>query len=322
MCSKTSVKKKDKARDLISDNRGIFMCPVCNSPIFVNDSYSLTCKSGHCFDISRKGYLNLLTSVSSAVYSKELFEARHKVCAAGFYDPLINMLSEAVINYQHLNHLEHVSILDAGCGEGSHLCGIFNRVMELKADQGKPIPACEKSRNIFLGVDISKESINIAASNDADIIWCVADLARLPLQDKCIDVLLNILSPANYGEFCRILKDDGIVIKIVPGSGYLREIREAICYKGTPYSNSKVINHFGEKLDIEDIYNIEYRFPVSGELLQHFIRMTPLTWGKNSEELSSLINKDIPYITADLDVIFGSKKKDKRKKYLTWLTAN
>ncbi|HHW30608.1 MAG TPA: methyltransferase domain-containing protein [Clostridiaceae bacterium] len=303
-----SIKKKDKARNLINESHRIFKCPVCSSPMFVNDSYSLICKSRHCFDISKKGYLNLLTSINSTVYSKELFEARHKVCAAGFYDPLINMLSEAVINYKNLNHKEHINILDAGCGEGSHICGIFKIVQSAQRKQSQNIPEIERSKNIFLGVDISKESINMAAGNDSDIIWCVADLAKLPFRDKCIDVLLNILSPANYGEFYRILNDDGIIVKVVPGPEYLREIRETIYDKNATYSNSRVIKHFREKLDIIDIQNVKYRFYVNEELLEHFIKMTPLTWGKSSEDLNEVFKKDISHITVDLDVIFGSKK--------------
>ena len=38
------------------------------------------------------------------------------------------------------------------------------------------------------------------------ILYGVADLARLPFQNRTIDVVLNILSPANYGEFYRILR--------------------------------------------------------------------------------------------------------------------
>lgn len=291
-----NIKKKDRARELIKKNQRLFKCPICNSPMLISDLNSLACDSKHCFDLSKKGYLNLLTSNNNPVYSKELFEARHEVCRAGFYDPLINELSNIISQYQNLICKEKITTLDAGCGEGSHIYDIF------KKSKGN-------LSNIFVGVDISKDSINIAASNNADIIWSVADLARLPFDNRSFDVVLNILSPANYGEFNRILSDKGILIKVVPGAQYLKELRTAIYNKeAISYSNNKVVDYFSQRLDIVDIKNINYKFAVDEELLSHFIKMTPLTWGKSTESLNCIFQKNISSITVDLAIIIGIKK--------------
>jgi len=293
-----SIKKKDRARKLIQKNKWLFKCPVCNGSMFMNDFGSLTCNSRHNFDLSKKGYLNLLTSSNTPVYSKELFEARHLVCESSFYDPLIVELAKIIDEYKKLINNEEMNILDAGCGEGSHINGILKK-------------GTENQNSTYVGVDISKDSINIAARNNVDIIWCVADLARLPFQNKSFDVALNILSPANYTEFYRILNDKGIVIKVIPGSKYLIELREVI-YKGrdvSDYSNSKVINYFGQKLDVKGIQSIHYKFDVNKELLPHFIKMTPLTWGENIEKLNDVYDKNISSITVDLTIIIGTKKK-------------
>lgn len=291
------IKKKDRAREFIKKNQRLFKCPVCNGAMFINDLNSLTCDSRHCFDLSKKGYLNLLTSNNAPVYSKELFESRHKVCRAGFYEPLIEMLSKIISQYQNRICKEKMTILDAGCGEGSHIYDIF------KKSEGN-------LGNTFVGVDISKDSINIAANNNADVIWSVADLARLPFQNGGVDVVLNILSPANYGEFSRILSDKGIVIKVVPGSQYLKELRETVYNdkEAINYSNNKVIDYFSQRLDIVDIKNINYKFAVDEELLPHFIKMTPLTWGKSTESLNCIFQKNISSITVNLAIIIGMKK--------------
>ncbi|WP_315118241.1 methyltransferase domain-containing protein [uncultured Clostridium sp.] len=297
MCIK-SIKKKDRARELVKKNQRLFKCPVCSGKMFMNDFNILTCNSKHSFDLSKKGYLNLLTSSNLPVYSKELFEARHKVCTAGFYNPLIDMLAKIIGEYKNSISKKHIAILDAGCGEGSHIYDIF------KKSKGN-------LNDTFVGGDISKDSINMAASNHADIIWCVADLARLPFQNRNFDVVLNMLSPANYGEFDRILSDKGIVIKVVPGSQYLKELRETIYNdkKTIDYSNNKVIDYFSHRLDVIDIQDINYQFAVDEELLPHFIKMTPLTWGKSTERLNYIFKKNISSITLDLALIIGIKKK-------------
>lgn len=293
-----NIKKKDRIRELIQNNNNLFKCPICSGTMIMNDFGSLTCNLKHNFDLSKKGYLNLLVSGKAPVYSKKLFEARHRVCKTGFYAPLLNKLAQILDEYKKSRDNKKIKILDTGCGEGSHIYSISQRAKE---NQG----------NIYVGVDISKDSISIAARNNAHIIWCVADLTRLPFQNKSFDVALNILSPANYGEFDRILNDSGIVIKVVPGSSYLKELREIIYIdKDIPdYSNSKVIDYFKQKLDIEDIQNINYKFDVSEELLPYFIKMTPLTWGKSIEKLNNVYKKNISSITVDLTLIIGIKKR-------------
>ena len=153
-------------------------------------------------------------------YSKELFEARRKlITEAEFYKPLSEAIAK-IINEHVVKTNETISILDTGCGEGSHLSNICDLVRS------------EFFRNVAgVGIDISKEGIMVAAKNYSNKIWAVADLANTPFKDKQFDVILNILSPSNYAEFNRLLKSDGLVIKIVPQTGYLKELREHLFQK-------------------------------------------------------------------------------------------
>jgi 23S rRNA (guanine745-N1)-methyltransferase len=287
------TKKIDRARGLVKTKQYLFKCPICSGQMFIDDHKSLACHNNHSFDFSKKGYLNLLTAANSPSYSRELFAARHQVCLAGFYDPLIDKLIEII----NAHFPDNKAVLDAGCGEGSHIYDIYRKTQE-------------KSDNVFAGADISKDSINIAASNNADIIWCVADLAKLPFLDKTFDIVLNILSPANYSEFQRILHDEGRIIKVVPGPQYLRELR-GIIYQGektVDYSNREVVKYFRHKLNLVDTYDIQYEFAVHDELWPHLIKMTPLIWGSSEEKLIDILNTKVPQITVDLMILTGMKK--------------
>ena len=103
--SKKGIKKKDRIRGLIENNEALFRCPVCNGAMFM-DGYSLSCSESHNFDLARKGYLNLLLSGNAPVYSRDLFEARHEVCRAGFYGPLIERIAEIIAVYRDASNLK------------------------------------------------------------------------------------------------------------------------------------------------------------------------------------------------------------------------
>src|SRR5690606_17909713 len=164
-------------------------------------------------------------------YDREMFYSRNIVYKNGFFTPMLEDISGLIVEKLG-SGLDGANILDAGCGEGSHMGHIID---SLKSSTDSILKG--------VGVDISKEGIVLASKNYFDIIWCVADLANLPFMDSQFDVILNILSPANYEEFNRTLKDDGILIKVIPGNSYLKELRD-IFYDGTEkevYSNDEVI---------------------------------------------------------------------------------
>ncbi|WP_342775794.1 methyltransferase domain-containing protein [Ureibacillus thermophilus] len=163
----------------------------------------VVCGNRHSFTIAKQGYVNFLTRAVRSMYTKNLFESRKMVIDAGLYNTLHNEIAKIIGN-------SATAILDTGCGEGSHLVN----VCELLNDEV-----------VGVGMDIAKEGILTAAKYYEKKIWCVGDLACSPFREQSFDYILNILSPANYGEFNRLLKNGGKVIKVVPQSGYLQELR-------------------------------------------------------------------------------------------------
>ena len=104
---------------LLSKHEDLFICPICSNPVEVVHLSSLICSNNHCFDISKQGYVNLLSHPLKAKYDKKLFEARKIISLGGFFDPLIAHICENIL--QELQPAsELIKILDAGCGEGSY----------------------------------------------------------------------------------------------------------------------------------------------------------------------------------------------------------
>lgn len=283
---------------LISECEGIFSCPICSSPMKLVELKSLICAHHHCFDISKQGYLNLFPHALKTKYDKSMFESRRVICRSGFFKPLNERISEKIIQ-EIKDKDEQIHLLDAGCGEGSHLASIQERINGATA-----------KKSVGVGVDISKEGISMASRGYSKTIWCVADLAKCPFVTKRFHFILNILSPSNYSEFQRLIADDGMIIKVIPEGEYLQELRE-IFYEQTnkqTYSNNTTLARFKANFKLQDVERIRYRFALDETLLNPLIQMTPLTWGTTEDRLQRILEMNLREITVDLTILFGKKQ--------------
>lgn len=288
--------KRIKSAKYVSNFETIFACPICKSSMKVMDFKSLICSNHHTFDFAKQGYLNLTTHTVNTKYSKGLFEARRKLITEGaFYNPLSYEIAK-IINEHLVKTKEIISILDTGCGEGSHLSNICDIV---RSDYFKSADG--------VGIDISKEGIMVASKYYSNKIWAVADLANTPFKNKQFDVILNILSPSNYAEFDRLLKSDGIVIKIVPQSSYLKELREHLFNKPEKqnYSNSETVERFKESFQFVESSRLSYTMNLNKSSIEWLVQMTPLTWSTTEERKKTFLSKDSAQITVDLDILIG-----------------
>ena len=221
----------------------------------------------------------MLNRPVQSMYGKELFESRHKVIDAGIYDKVQKAIASEIIQQNPI-------ILDTGCGEGSHLHRI-----------------CEQLEGaVGIGIDISKEGIMAAAKFYNEQLWCVGDLANSPYNEQSFDTILNILSPANYEEFKRLLKPGGKVIKIVPQENYLMELRKQAFADSEKesYTNAQTVERFKTAFAHVEVKRITYTVPLEAHLVQNLLEMTPMGWhieGKESIQLRE--------ITIDLGLLIG-----------------
>lgn len=288
--------KKLMSAEKIESFQRIFRCPLCKEQMRIIHAQSLVCGNQHCFDLAKQGYVNLLARAGRTKYDQKIFEYRRVISKGGLFNPLHAALSE-IIRSQLPNN-GPVSLLDAGCGEGSHL----NRIqMEINQKNTNPLLA--------VGIDISKEGIGYAAAEYANAIWCVADIANCPFADQQFDFILNILSPANYSEFKRLIADNGLVIKAVPEQSYLKELRE-VFYEGSDkqvYSNSLTIDHFNDQFELLDVESIRYQADLHESLIEPLLGMTPLAWGTSNERIEKVLRMNMKQVTMDFKILVGKK---------------
>ena len=262
-----------------------FACPICQENLTLVEG-SLKCNNRHSFDLAKFGYVNLAPQIKqSANYDKENFQNRQQILEAGFYQAILEAISDLLANSENTE-----TILDIGCGEG-----FYSR----KLQENHP----DKT---FYAFDISKDSVQIAAKSEPNwaVNWFVGDLARLPIQDASMDILLDIFSPANYGEFRRVLSKDGILIKVIPTKNHLKEIRQKVQDQLTnkDYSNQDIKNHFQEHFTILSSQTASLTKTITAEQLQALLSMTPLLFHIDQSKIDW---SQLTEITIEAEILVG-----------------
>ncbi|CAM1660923.1 putative RNA methyltransferase [Streptococcus mitis] len=262
-----------------------FACPICQENLALVES-SLKCENRHSFDLAKFGYVNLAPQIKqSDNYDKENFQNRQQILEAGFYQAILDAVSDLLASSKTTT-----TILDIGCGEG-----FYSRKLQES-----------HSEKTFYAFDISKDSVQIAAKSEPNwaVNWFVGDLARLPIKDASMDILLDIFSPANYGEFRRVLSKDGILIKVIPTENHLKEIRQKVQNQLTnkDYSNQDIKNHFQEHFTILSSQTASLTKTITAEQLQALLSMTPLLFHVDQTKIDW---SQLTEITIEAEILVG-----------------
>lgn len=181
-------------------------CPVCGG-VLHREERSLRCGAGHCYDIARQGYVNLLRSNQSKSKrhgdDKRMVAARTAFLDAGYYAPLRDAVAAAAAEFT----AGDADVLDAGCGEGYYTAQVLHTLQQ----QGRTPSVC--------GVDISRDALICAHRRAPELTLAVASIAHLPVADASCDLLLNVFAPHDAGEFARVLRPRGVLLRVIPLSG-------------------------------------------------------------------------------------------------------
>lgn len=260
-----------------------FICPVCGGSLSVQNR-SYVCSRNHCFDISAKGYVNLLMSGQSKNKRHGddalMLRAREKFLAGGLYSPMRDAVASVIP--------ENSRVLDIGCGEGYYTDYI-----------------CRAGNCAVTGIDISKEALILAHKRNPSLSLAVASVSSLPVADESADVLVNIFAPEKTDEFLRVLKKDGLFIKVVPLEKHLYELKAAIYEK--PYEN-KVVRAAPDGFRMDEFRELKYAMSVGGEDLRNLFMMTPYYYKTGTADQQKLLGIEQMEITAEFGIAVMRKQ--------------
>lgn len=263
-------------------------CPLDNQPLLrSNNAYC--CVSGHCFDISKYGYVNLLpVQLKKSKYpgdNKEMVLARHKFLSSGMYSPVAGTLCELIND--EIKNKQKFSIIDAGCGEGYYTASIKDYIK-----QQTP----EKTASLF-GFDISKDAIQTASKQHKEILWSVATNNKIPILNNSADILTSLFGFPVLSEFHRILKQNGLLIVASSGTNHLIELRQKIYTTVKQKEVSLISSPF---FHLEKTVLLQQTLPITLENLDSLLKMTPHFYRMDKNTYTQLQEKPIEQITVDI----------------------
>lgn len=201
-----------------------FLCPICKNSLNETEK-GYSCKLGHNYDKAKSGYVNLLMSQQSKSKrhgdDKKMVKARCDFLMSGYY----NNLRDELLNEMKKIYKNGTALLDAGCGECFYTSFLYDNLVKNNA-------------SVFLGIDISKNALELAAKRGKNIKRAVASIYSIPVISESVDYLINIFAPHSETEYARILKNGGYMLRVVPCENHLFALKKAVYdipYKNKPF---------------------------------------------------------------------------------------
>ncbi len=247
------------------------LCPLCDD-ILQAEGRTWRCALGHCFDVAKEGYVNLLLVQNKKSRdpgdTPESVKARSVFLQAGHYQPL----RDAVVDL--LKPLLIADLLDIGCGEGYYTSAMRTVVPEV------------------IGLDIAKPAIQLAARRFKDITWLVGSGIALPLPDASVDLVSSLFSPLPVAEMARVLRPQGHVLVVTPAPEHLWAVREGLFGEVRAHEPDKFLRDFADGFELVGRERVRYPLMLSQPALKDLLAMTPYAWKATAERRALLEQQD------------------------------
>ncbi|WP_297420984.1 putative RNA methyltransferase [Clostridium sp.] len=282
-------------------NDSLLLCPVCKDKLIkdiVKKMYK--CPNNHTYDIAKEGYVNLLISNQKSSKnpgdSKEMVLARIDFLSRGYYSLLSNKINEIAAEFLGKNTSNKFNIMDLGCGEGYYLTNLKTYLDEknIKAD--------------YYGLDVSKDAVKYASKSNKECVWAVGNNFRIPADDKSIDCILSVFSPIEINECNRVLKDEGVFIRVLPRTNHLIQLREII-YSEVNLNNKTYTADTKENEYVKES-NVTFDITLNNEEIMSLLKMTPHYWKSTPENKEKLDSIESLVITIDMRIGAFIKKNN------------
>lgn len=256
----------------------VIRCPHCQKDLhFTSDDKSLTCQNNHNFDISKKGYISLLTN--SAENKKwdnaDMVARRARFHETDNYTEIKDRLAEILADFAK-DSLEPLRLLDVGAGPGYYAL--------IAAKLGYQTLAC----------DLSRKALQHAMKLHEDLEGLACDVwSGMPLKDQSFDVIMTIFSPKNPLEFKRVLKPGGMLIVVSPNKDHYARMREVFPLLKVGRQGKTKEDEIKERLEphlqLESTEYLRAKALLDAQYIEDLIMMGPNAYHTNLGELQEML---------------------------------
>lgn len=255
----------------------ILICPNCGTGLSpVEGQNTLRCEQGHCFDLAKEGYVNLMVGSRSGENrgdSKASARSRKEFLSKDYYRCLKEAIGQRITG----------TVLDICCGEGYY----------------------DEYDGELYGFDLSKEMVRLASKRWKQHHYFVANLFHIPVADHSIDTAVHLFAPFCGAEFARVLQDDGVLYSVIPGERHLFEMKELL-YE-TPYVNDEEAPTCPE-LSLVSRTKVSDRVLLSQEDLKTCFSMTPYYYHTSEADRAKLDTVDSLTLTVEFVILEYRKR--------------
>ncbi len=260
----------------------MLICPVCNEKLN-RENQLYRCGRGHCFDLAKEGYVNLLRSGKSGdLIGDDKFSARSRrdFLNKGYYATLKDALCRLFAD-------KRGNLLDICCGEGYYTAALG-----------------ENPQLQVFGFDISREMVRLAAKR-GNGTYFVANMANIPVAEGSMDYCTHLFAPFNETAFARVLKDGGKLYTVIPGRFHLWGLKQAVY--DTPYENDEQLPQT-QQLRLISQRKVTAQITLnSQEDIQAVFRMTPYFFHTSQKDKDKLLGFES--LTTPVEFVIGEYEK-------------
>lgn len=261
------------------------ICPICGKPLSSMDN-SLCCEHRHNFDISSRGYVNLLTRHFGSGDNKLMSKARHDFLQRGYYANLADAVSENIGKL----FCEKTFFIDAGCSDGYYTEKIY-----------KKLP----NGSECAGFDISKYALYYSKCRDKRIFFAAASVFEMPVEDEAADVIFSCFTPIAKDENQRVIKHGGYLVIVSPGKKHLYGLKEFLYeapYENEPFDENMEGFELCQKIQVNNRITID-----NNDMIMALFSMTPYYYKTPREAVERL--KTLETLNTETEFLIHIYKK-------------
>ncbi len=278
---------------MLADIVDLLACPVCGDALRV-EGRTVQCDRGHSADIARQGYVTLLgpRGRSSAGDTSAMVDAREAVHGAGVLDSVARAVARRARDVAPTG----ARVLDIGAGTGAYLAAVLDAV--------------DGARGV--AIDISVTAAKRAARCHPRAGSVVGDAWRgLPVRDGVVDLALVVFGPRPADELTRVLTDDGALLVVVPETGHLAGLVDALpadlgLLRVDPAKDDRLAASLGGTMGRVDEVAVRKAVPVSHAIAEALILMGPHAFHVDAQRLRIEIRQLPEPVEVSVDVTLST----------------